>query len=318
WELVERHCKAHPQLLDALHTLKEYPLERYEPLTKPSAFFYSGPESLQRPEVKRHRERLSRLTTPAKSLVLLRDIRRWDSRSSMRSNKDYHVCYISPVFGVIPTEIEEVYPLGQNVYPHTLDEAQVSMMKKVVQDYARGFEKVLFDKELSFLDMEGEPFDELNLKRDTTIKMTAMGDYQFGEGAGEVLFKGCVGRYARTGRLRHVFEGDTLVATVRASDGIIVPALEGAKRLLKLKAPRNRVVVEDDEVCNFIKEGKSVFAKFITSCDSDIVPGSEVIVVDKNDELVNWGRAVLDARELLAFKVGVGVKVRGSIKNDRS
>ncbi|RMF89014.1 MAG: tRNA guanosine(15) transglycosylase TgtA [Methanobacteriota archaeon] len=317
WELVEMRCRAHPNLLEALRILRDYPLEDYEPLTKPSAFFYTGPESLHRPEVKRHRERLKRITTSAKTLVLLSK-QDGDSPGRTGSNREYHLCYLSPVFGIIPTEIEEVYPLAQHLYPRILDEPQRSMMKRAVKEYSKGFSRVLIDRALQDWGIEGEVLENLEIEADTEVKMKALADYQFGAGAGEVLFKGCRGRYARTGRLRHIFDGETLVATVRASDGIIVPALEGARRLLRLPWPRNRVVVEDEEVCRFVREGKSLFAKFITDCDPEIVPGSEVLVVDREDRLVNWGRAALDARELIAFKRGVGVKTRGSMANDES
>jgi 7-cyano-7-deazaguanine tRNA-ribosyltransferase len=314
WELVENRCRSHPHLLDALRILKGYPLERYEPLSKRTAFFYSGPESLFRPEVKRHLQRLSRITPAAKNLILLPLNQRHYTQRSIGSNNAFHVCYVSSVFGVIPTEVEEVYPLMQHVAPQSIDESQLLMMKKVVSDYGKKFDKVYFDHDLEYLGINGESVSGLELKRDTSVKARALGDYQFGGGAGKLLFDRCRGRYASTGRLRHILDGADLIATVRASDGILIPTLQGAKRLLKLKPPQNRVVIEDEEVCKFVREGKSVFSKFIASCDPEIIPGSEVIVVDKNDELVGWGKTLLDARELLAFKVGVGVKTRGSLK----
>jgi 7-cyano-7-deazaguanine tRNA-ribosyltransferase len=316
WELVEQRCRAHPMLLNALRILKEYPLERYEPLSKPSAFFYSGPESLNRPEVKRHQKRLPRIQSPAKKLLLISSSIKTPQKSTFGSNVEYQVCYVSAVLGIIPSEIEEAYPLRQHIYPETLDETQLDMMKREVNRYMERFDEVYIDDKLSFLGIEGGDVRGIDVDMSTEVKIRALGDYQFGSGAGEALFKGCRGKYARNGRLRQIFDGEVLVAAVRAADGIIVPSLEGARRLLRLLQPRNRVVVEDEEVCNFIKEGKSVFSKFITSCDPEIVPGCEVVVVNKADELVGWGRTLLDARELLAFKVGVGVKTRGSIKKE--
>jgi 7-cyano-7-deazaguanine tRNA-ribosyltransferase len=314
WELVENRCRAHPHLLDALRIQKEYPLERYEPLSKRTAFFYTGPESLFRPEVKRHLQRLSRIVPAAKSLVLLPLNQKQHVQKSTGSNNTFHVCYVSPVFGIIPTEVEEVYPLTQHIAPNSIDDSQLQMMKKRVSDYGKKFDKVYFDHDLEYLGINGEVVMGLELERDTSVKLKCIGDYQFGKGAGKVLFEGCRGRYALTGRLRHILDGEDLVATVRASDGIIIPTLEGAKRLLKLSPPKNRVVIEDEEVCEFVRMGRSVFSKFIDSCDPEIIPGSEVIVVNKNDELVGWGKALLDARELLAFNGGVGVKTRGSLK----
>ena len=316
WELVEQRCRAHPRLLGALRVLGEYPLENCEPLSRPGAFFYTGSESLLRPGVKRHLARINRIQTTAKNLVLTLHSQKIPDKSGFGSNEEYHVCTVSPVFGVMPSEIEEVYPLTQHLYPETLDRCQTAMIKREARRYASGFERVFVDESLRSLGVEGEDVSGIDVEMSTEVKVQALGDYQFGAGAGEVLFKGCRGRYARNGRLRQIFDGDTLVATVRATDGILIPSLEGARRLLKLPQPKNRVVVEDFEVCKYIMEGRSVFAKFITSCDPEIVPGSEVIVVDGDGGLVGWGRATLDGRELLAFKVGVGVKTRGSLSGD--
>ena len=74
WELVEQRCRAHPFLLEALRSLKNYTadLEKYDPAYKKSAFFYSGSESLNRPEVFRHLERLERIPTKTSVLLLPR------------------------------------------------------------------------------------------------------------------------------------------------------------------------------------------------------------------------------------------------------
>ena len=54
-----------------LRNLKNYTdeIEEYDPSTKNSAFFYSGPESLARPEIKRHLSRIDRI--PRKKNLLL-------------------------------------------------------------------------------------------------------------------------------------------------------------------------------------------------------------------------------------------------------
>ncbi|MCD6402833.1 MAG: tRNA guanosine(15) transglycosylase TgtA [Candidatus Aenigmarchaeota archaeon] len=56
WELVQQRVRAHPRLQEALfYSLKKYGdyAELFDPVTKKSAFFYSGPESNYRPEVRR-------------------------------------------------------------------------------------------------------------------------------------------------------------------------------------------------------------------------------------------------------------------------
>lgn len=149
------------------------------------------------------------------------------------------------------------------------------------------------------------------------VKMRA--DYQFGPGAGEGLVsRGIrVEVSKRTGKPRYVYDSDgRLLATIRWSDGFLALTLEGA-RLLKqhLKPPRLRVVIKND-VRDFVKEGRSVFAKHVIKVDPEIRCGDEVIVVDEEDNLLAVGRAVLSSYEMLAFNSGVAVKVRRGVGSE--
>jgi 7-cyano-7-deazaguanine tRNA-ribosyltransferase len=109
--------------------------------------------------------------------------------------------------------------------------------------------------------------------------------------------------------MRGVYADEKLLATVRASDGFLIPTMAGAELIHELPPPMNRVVVRDDAV-EFVREGKSVFAKFVNSSDPEIRPNQEVLIVDENDELLAVGVAKLNAREMLAFEKGVAVRIR--------
>ena len=63
-ELVDQRCRAHPRLLDAYRKMLNYQelIEKYDPVSKRSAFLYTGPESLRRVEVYRNHKRLNRIT----------------------------------------------------------------------------------------------------------------------------------------------------------------------------------------------------------------------------------------------------------------
>ncbi len=314
WELVEKRARSHPNLLEALRRIGDWEeIERLDPVTKRSAFFYSGPESLHRPEVRRHLQRLDRIEFRAKKLVLLPDTKKPYSISyGVSSGEEYHVCIASPVFGIIPTEVEETYPLMQHECPSSMDAEQIAFMCSSCLDYAKDFDEVWLHKELAPLGVEGKVLEDLEEigAGDDLVKLRAMADYQFGRGAGKVLFDEVEVERSRKGRIRRVSSHDKLLVTLRASDGIFVPSFEGARRLLALEYPKNRVMIEDEEVCNLMREGKSVFAKFVSECDNEIRPGEEVIVVGKGDELLATGKAVLNGGEMLAFKRGVAVKVR--------
>jgi predicted RNA-binding protein (TIGR00451 family) len=72
-----------------------------------------------------------------------------------------------------------------------------------------------------------------------------------------------------------------------------------------------------EDVKEFIEEGKNLFAKHVVEASSGIRPGHEVIVVDKNNEVIGVGKAILTSEEMLAFLTGVAVKIRRGRKKHR-
>lgn len=100
---------------------------------------------------------------------------------------------------------------------------------------------------------------------------------------------------------------------MRAPDGIFTLKIDGAKILHKsFKYPKLRVVIKDDAV-PFVKDGKSVFAKFVKDCDPDLRPFDECLIVDKKDNLLAVGRCLLNRQEMLSFDTGVAVKTRENL-----
>jgi len=129
----------------------------------------------------------------------------------------------------------------------------------------------------------------------------------------ELFFKGTeiLVVYSRsTGRIRHVFDENTRLFTIRASDGIITLSIEGAQKILDiLPSPKARVVVLT-EVSSFISSGRSVFSKHVVDCDPNIRSRDEVIAVNEDDVILGVGTALLPARSLLDFNTGMGIKIR--------
>jgi 7-cyano-7-deazaguanine tRNA-ribosyltransferase len=132
-------------------------------------------------------------------------------------------------------------------------------------------------------------------------------DYQFGKGASKPFKKARVETSRKTGRLRRLWSGDNLLGTFRPSDGFFLPSLDGAGLLKKYV---KKVVVEDEEVARFVREGKSVFAKF-TRPQEGILPGEEVAVVHAG-EMMAVGRALLNSAEMKRMKRGIAVEVRAT------
>ncbi|MEN4028530.1 MAG: tRNA guanosine(15) transglycosylase TgtA [Methanobacterium sp.] len=345
FELVEQRCRAHPYLLDALRRLKRYKelIEEHDPAYKKSAFFYSGPESLNRPEIFRHHQKLERL--PRKDrLVLLPSFKKpyskniqirilQDANGTLESLGNFYgikngkmevpgdstqFAVLDVPFGIIPLEIDEVYPLAQNESPSILDEDSKVFIKKTIESYAQNFNEVIVSESLvNKFDLEFEfdfDFDAGNLKIifNDKEKIKYIADYQFDRGAGNALFKGNIRieKSRKTGKIRHVYDGEDLIATLRASDGIFVLNMNGARRLHKfLEYPKNRVVVTGDAE-PFAREGKSIFAKFVIDIDINIRANEEVLIVNQNDDLLAFGRSILDSREIKDFNAGQAIKTR--------
>lgn len=354
-ELVEQRCRAHPYLLDGLRNLKNYTelIGQYNPATKKSAFFYSGPESIARPEIKRHLDRIKRIPSK-KNLLILPKTRKPYSKhikddlgkfyiKHVKGNsivepedlmKDVQICFADVPFAVIPMEIDEVYPLAQNESPLIMDEDARIFVRNELESYINQFDnavisaKVLDRFDMYTIDLEPMSEDSENIQKiytleeydselgritlDDRTKIDYIADYQFGEGTGKALFSDDVNivKSRKTGKIRHVYEGETLIATLRASDSVFVLDREGARRLHShRKYPKNRVVVNEDAE-PFAKEGKSIFAKFVIDCDINIRSNEEVLIVNEKDELIAFGKSILCGHEIMDFNTGQAVKTR--------
>ena len=136
-------------------------------------------------------------------------------------------------------------------------------------------------------------------------------DYIFGKGVSSTISKQKL-RFEfskRTKRIRYIFQDGKLFASIRP-DGTLALTLEGAHTLVKHKNFKKNCVVIDDDVKDFVREGKSVFAKHVVSAGELIRPNSEVAVLDSKGEVIAVGRAVLPASLMTTMKGGVAVKVR--------
>lgn len=333
-ELVEERCRAHPALLDAVRQLKNYnqDFEKYDPRSKKSAFFYTGSESLNRSEVLRHHQKLDEMPKKRDLIVLppgrkpyskfisgkLGDFYIYGDKKELdQDNADFMVLDIP--FGLIPLDIDELYPLSQNAAPKIRDSDSKEFIKNFFEDFCDNYEQVLVHSRINNdlgLELTDKVDEEIRYTKDDVRKLKAIADYQFGWGSGEALFKGNINveKSKKTGKIRHIYDGKTLIVNMRASDSYLVLSKEGAKRLHNSTAyPKNRVVVNKDSE-PFALDGKSVFAKFVVECDENIRSNDEVLIVNEEDKLLAYGKSLLSAVEINNFQTGQAIKTRKGFK----
>ncbi|WP_067259692.1 tRNA guanosine(15) transglycosylase TgtA [Methanobrevibacter cuticularis] len=331
-ELVEERCRVHPMLLDACRQLGKYAddLEVYDPRIKKSAFFYTGPESLNRAEVVRHLDKLRNMDKK-RDLIILPSSRKPYSKyvsdnlgdfyiygSEMKldlKNTDFMVLDVP--FCLIPLNIDEVYPLSQNESPKIKDADSLEFIEDFLSEFIEYYEqtlissKVIEELNIGLYNIHSQS-DEIKFIKKDEEKIKSIADYQFGNGVGNALFKGKlkIEKSKKTGKIRHVYSDGELIANMRASDAFFVLAKEGARRLHeKMEFPENRVIVNKDSE-PFAREGKSVFSKFVIDCDTNIRANDEVLIVNENDELLAFGKSLLNYAEIMDFNVGQAIKTR--------
>ncbi len=327
WEYAEMRARAHPELLHALKTLKRHKeyLERFEPASRRSAFFYCGPESYDRPTVARYQERFfARYRRPEKSVLIgfeegkkpySRTHRKDMEEISRRADASF---IVSSFFGPVPMELDEFYPIAQSLIPEDVDAEVSEGIRKAMERHAHqhGYPLAIMwegAETLEFIEdmIEGGKSapDDLDI-----LRCRAVLDMQFGKGSADVLDGRAVRivKSERTGKIRNVFVDRIHAFSMRASDGRFTLKMDGA-RLLKtvLVSPKMRVQTEN-EPAEFAAKGNNVFAKFVVDCDPEIRPGDDVMVVNMRDELCAVGRALMNKEEMLAFKRGIAVRVKDS------
>ncbi|UCB60223.1 MAG: tRNA guanosine(15) transglycosylase TgtA [Candidatus Bathyarchaeota archaeon] len=156
WEHLEVRAHAHPALLQAVKRLTKYGdyIERHSPVTKKSGMFFFSNLGLMRPEIQRHRKRLAENYLPPKEasvLILLpppsqrpyhkaKEVRYLIKKIRQKFHEQsalFHVCVFAAPFGVIPLELDEVYPLSQCETAEPFDIETINHVAHQVMEYVR-------------------------------------------------------------------------------------------------------------------------------------------------------------------------------------
>ena len=149
---------------------------------------------------------------------------------------------------------------------------------------------------------------------DTWRRLAIILDYEFGRGVSKALpKKGLELVYSRRSeRIRQIMLRDELFATIRPN-GAVALTVFGAGVLAANKAFLENSVVVEDEAVPFVKNGKSTFCKFVVSAGKHVLPGGEVVILDRKGNTIGVGRAKIHGKFMREFRSGIAVKVRTSI-----
>lgn len=321
WELAEMRCRAHPALLDGLRQLEEYQdfLEKYDPISRSGALFYTGAETRGRPIFKRYIERVNtRYVPPTDKAALFVDegskpySRAYAADFDRVRRAGYTPVVLSP-FGPVPAELDELYPLAQSLFPYNMDIDTEIESGSTTRDF-------IDMKFKSSIDQSQIPDGGTEVYDADLLRAKAVSRYQFGIEATDALFRGKIEMVIsrKTGKIRNIISDGEHVLSMRAGDGLYSLRVEGANRIVKvLPSPAMRVVLMDDAV-PFVSQGRNAFCQFITACDPTLVPMDEAIAVDKDDRVLATGRLLLTADEISSFKKGVALKIRSGAGDDEA
>ncbi|MFB6170199.1 MAG: archaeosine synthase subunit alpha [Haloarculaceae archaeon] len=248
-----------------------------------------------------------------------------------------HVVSMTSPIGVVPQELELTYPAQHydSVVTGRWSETELSFVSEVLarylerndypelvahvpEDYRPICERVEDRLGVSFTyTVEDHPTTEASLSNladalsgyDAYRKRTrehntlrAVADYQFGDGAGDLLFDD-IATEGRLPKLRVTSDGEQL-ATLVAKYGVLAFTLAGGKRWVESDAPTKTVDIDA-----FVPSG-SVLAPGVVDASDDIRVGDEVVVDGPKAFAV--GRAEMSGPEMAESTRGIAVQVRHS------
>lgn len=307
WELVERRATAHPALLEAMDAVagQRRWLEQWEPVSTRRALLYTGPFSLHRPIVERlHRRLLERFSFHFPSTVIIDEPGKpYTFHRPELQRIEANVLVKTPL-GLLPLELEDMYPVAQSVFPARLDADSHAMLERFNQRMLEKAPPVIDASEVA-CDADG-----FNVR-----KIRAVADMQFGPGAADALYDGTLELVTskRTGKVRNVLCDGEHIVSLRARDGLFTLKVAGAARLHASSDHMCCRIMVDNEAVPYVREGKSVFAKFVVDADAALRPYDEAIIVDGKDGIIAVGQCRMNRAEMLSFRRGMAAKTREGI-----
>ncbi|MDK2973898.1 MAG: archaeosine synthase alpha-subunit [Methanofollis sp.] len=332
-ELMETRCRMDANAVAVMRMIdQEYHMaELATPIVRSARLLANSSESMYRPEIRRFADRVvERYVPPRNDVAVLLPCAARKPYSASQSHQKYiaavagraHEVIITSPVGVVPRELEAVYPAGHYDVPVTgyWDREECAFLSEILVRYfmAHPSGRVIAHLEGGALDVAEMAAKECGIELEHTCTgrpaspaalrsldealtgeramragpVAGMLAWQFDEAVAtkSMQVKGKPGRQA-------VFKGKTLLFNIDARTGMYKPTFEGWQYL-------NGYRVEID---NFVPHG-DVLSPGVVGADPRIRPGDEVLVTGLSASAT--GRAMMGAAEMMRSHRGVAVKVR--------
>lgn len=282
----------------------------------------------------------------SKSHILFRTVLRQSLKGKRHSIGE--IILTSPL-GVVPRNLEYSFPAAHYDIPVTGEWSQIER-SHLIQDligfltklkpsiplvgYVKGTEREILkeacrqqNRPLLIFNQNGKSLTSMEaLKEFSTLLKEAfqnvpnspriptqltflrtIADFQFGKGIGSFLIPNNVRIFGRKERgFRLQLDGKHLL-TFRPETGYLTLSLLAGR--LILDHTRNLVTFDGQRI-----EGSTLFAKAIIRADSEIRPYDEVLVINKNGDLLAVGVSRLSGDLLVKMKYGKGINIRQKVK----
>lgn len=351
FELVAIRARNHPSLLEAFQTMtaRMNSIIDSDPFGKSSSIFYTGPETVLRPEISRFHSRIIQRYpfTETDTIIIVPDLGERPFSESAGTvisevkklgHKKVILAFLTPI-GIIPWELEHVHPAQQCIFPYTVDKETLGITQKRLEEFLEKmkFKNLLWfsrdsptnaladilgcDFEINLYSSASEIIQELsnfeNAGEDWTIrKLKAVLSYQWvisiERPSTESDLEVIFSK--STGKIRHVTKEGHILFTIVPTTGLLTPTYKGGEELLNWGVAEEYIVIMRDDVADFVADGKSALAKFVRHASPNLKAGEEVLVVDEQHNLLGTGRALLSGLEMQTFNRGVAVAIRHSQK----
>jgi len=152
WELLELRSHAHPALKECFDRISQYSesLERSTPAVKPHGIFYLGSSSDNRPEKLRFVSKLSGSVEEKRKFVLVlpgrwrrpyhEDPRYESVAKAFDDNPKVSICFYSLIWGPVPIELDETFPIAQTEGPDTVGPVVLRERAKTVSEFVQSLQ----------------------------------------------------------------------------------------------------------------------------------------------------------------------------------